>query len=150
MRTGISITAEVACPLHKGASLQLPARDRVAAHGAQHARVRQLGLGGDDTVGDVVVDGRVLLLLDLDDRAILERPLDNVRLLACTFDVFGLVEGRPELGEVLWRCQLYCKIESGLNNMIYLELDEVPGLGERCLDDSRFHHRSGGGNEAGV
>jgi hypothetical protein len=59
-----------------------------------------------------VVERRVLLLLDLDDGAVLELPLDNVGLLRGTLGVFGLVESRPELVEVL-------------------ELDEVPDVGER-------------------
>lgn len=59
-----------------------------------------------------MVEGRVLLLLDLNDGAVLEVPLDNVGLLRGTLGVFGLVEGRPELVEVL-------------------ELDEVPDVRER-------------------
>ena len=34
--------------------------------------------------------------------------------------------------------------------LFYLEFDVVPGLGERCLDDSRLYDGRGGGNEAGV
>jgi hypothetical protein len=59
-----------------------------------------------------VVERRVLLLLDLDDGAVLELPLDDVGLLGGALGVLGLVESRPELVEVL-------------------ELDEVPDVGER-------------------
>ena len=59
-----------------------------------------------------MVERRVLLLLDLDDGAVLEVPLDNVRLLRGALGVLGLVESRPELVEVL-------------------ELDEVPHVRER-------------------
>lgn len=54
----------------------------------------------------------MLLLLDLNDGAVLELPLDDVGLLRGTLGVLGLVEGRPELVEVL-------------------ELDEVPDVRER-------------------
>ena len=47
----------MAAPLNKSAAFQLTAGDGVQADGAQHGRVGQLGLGGDDAVGDVVVDG---------------------------------------------------------------------------------------------
>jgi len=59
-----------------------------------------------------VVEGRVLLLLDLNHGAVLELPLDNVGLLRGTLGVLGLVKSGPELVEVL-------------------ELDEVPDVGER-------------------
>jgi hypothetical protein len=70
---------------------------------------------------------RVLLLLDLNDRAVLESPLDNVGLLAGTLDVLRRAEGRPELGEVL-------------------DLDEVPDVGERGADDGRLADGGGSGN----
>lgn len=70
---------------------------------------------------------RVLLLLDLNDGAVLESPLDNVGLLAGALDVLGAAEGRPELGEVL-------------------ELDEVPDVGERGADDGRLADGGGGGD----
>ena len=70
---------------------------------------------------------RVLLLLDLNDRAVLESPLDNVGLLAGALDVLRRAEGRPELGEVL-------------------DLDEVPDVGERGADDGRLADGGGGGN----
>jgi hypothetical protein len=60
----------------------------------------------------------VLLLLDLNDGAVLESPLDNVGLLRGALDVLGAAEGRPELGEVL-------------------NLDQVPDVGERGADDGR-------------
>jgi hypothetical protein len=70
---------------------------------------------------------RVLLLLDLNDRAVLESPLDNVGLLAGALDVLRRAEGRPELGEVL-------------------DLDEVPDVGERGADDGRLADGGGGGD----
>ena len=54
--TSIGIAREIASPLHKRAPLMLAARDRVAAHRAQHARVAELRLRSNDGVGDVVVD----------------------------------------------------------------------------------------------
>lgn len=56
-----------------------------------------------------MVDGRVLLLLDLNDGAVLEVPSDNVRLLRGALDPLALVESAPELAELL-------------------ELDEVPDV----------------------
>lgn len=74
---------------------------------------------------------RVLLLLDLNDGAVLESPLDNVGLLAGVLDVLRRAEGRPELGEVL-------------------DLDEVPDVGERGADDGRLADggRSGDGRHS--
>jgi hypothetical protein len=69
----------------------------------------------------------VLLLLDLNDGAVLESPLDNVGLLRGALDVLGAGEGRPELGEVL-------------------DLDEVPDVGERGADDGRLADGGGGGD----
>lgn len=62
-----------------------------------------------------MVDAGVLLLLDLNDGAILEGPSDNVRLVAGALDVLAALEGGPELAE-------------------FLELDKVPDVGEgSCL-----------------
>ena len=69
----------------------------------------------------------MLLLLDLNDGTILESPLDNVGLLAGALDVLRRAEGRPELGEVL-------------------DLDEVPDVGQRGLDDGRLSDGGGGGD----
>jgi hypothetical protein len=69
----------------------------------------------------------VLLLLDLNLRAVLESPLDNVGLLRGTFDVLRTAESRPELGEVL-------------------DLDQVPDGGERGTDDGRLADGGGGGD----
>ena len=69
----------------------------------------------------------MLLLLDLNDGAVLEGPLDNVGLLRGALDVLGAAEGRPELGEVL-------------------DLDEVPDVGQRGLDDGRLSDGGGGGD----
>jgi hypothetical protein len=70
---------------------------------------------------------RVLLLLDLNDGAVLESPLDNVGLLRGALDVLGAAEGRPELGEVL-------------------DLDQVPDVGQRGADDGRLADGGGGGD----
>jgi hypothetical protein len=69
----------------------------------------------------------VLLLLDLNDGAVLESPLDNVGLLRGALDVLGAAEGRPELGEVL-------------------DLDQVPDVGQRGADDGRLADGGGGGD----
>jgi hypothetical protein len=71
----------------------------------------------------------VLLLLDLDGRAILEGPFDDVSLVGCAFDELALLESRPELAEVL-------------------ELDQVPNIAERRLDDGRLADGGGSGNTA--
>ena len=70
---------------------------------------------------------RVLLLLDLNDRAVLESPLDNIGLLVGVLDVLRRLEGRPELGEVL-------------------DLDQVPDVGQRGADDGRLADGGGGGD----
>lgn len=68
------------------------------------------------------------LLLDLVDSAILEGPLEDVGLGAgAGGDDFGLVKGGPELAEVL-------------------QLDEVPDLCERRLDDDALEDGGGGGD----
>lgn len=110
--TGISVRGEVAGPLDESAVLVLARGDGVAADGADGGGVAQSGVGSDNRVGDVVVERRVLLLLDLDDGAVLELPLDNVGLLGGALGVLRLVESRPELVEVL-------------------ELDEVPDVRKR-------------------
>lgn len=79
----------------------LASSDGVAADGAQDGRVGELGAGGDDAVGEAVVDGRVLLLLDLIDGTVLEGPLEHIGLVVGALDDLRLGEGRPELGEVL-------------------------------------------------
>lgn len=76
--TSIGVAGEVASPLNKGGSLKLAAGDWVETNGGEDAGVGQLGLRRDDRVGDVVVDGRVLLLLDLEHGVVLEGPLDDV------------------------------------------------------------------------
>jgi hypothetical protein len=69
----------------------------------------------------------VLLLLDLDDGAVLEGPLDHVGLVGGALDPVALLEGGPELAEVL-------------------ELDQVPDVAEGRLDDGRLADRGGGGD----
>lgn len=59
--TSIGIARELAAPLHKRVALVLARRDGEEAHGAQDRRVRQLGRGRYDRVGDVVVDGLFLV-----------------------------------------------------------------------------------------
>lgn len=105
--SGISIAREVAGPLDEGGVLELAAGDCVGADSAHHRAVGELWLGGDDGVGDVVVDGlgyvsaghwkasmygsthAVFLLLDLNDSAILESPLDNVGVWGGALDLEG-------------------------------------------------------------
>lgn len=67
----------------------------------------------------------MLLLLHFENGAILEGPLDDIRLFAGALDELALGDGRPELGEVL-------------------ELDVVPDVGERCLDDGRLNNGGAG------
>lgn len=69
----------------------------------------------------------MLLLLDLEGLAVLECPLDNVGLWGSALDELALLKLRPELAEVL-------------------ELDQVPDIAERCVDDGRLADGSGGGN----
>lgn len=116
--TGVGVAREVAGPLDEGAVLEVARGDGEEADGADDAGVGQLGLGGDDGVGDVVVDGlrgecqlgasregerlsthAVLLLLDLEDGAVLEGPPDDVGLLLGV-DGLAALEGGPELLEV--------------------------------------------------
>ena len=54
--TSISIAGEVSTPLHVCASHELSRSHREQSDGAQNAAVRELWRGGDDAVGDVVVD----------------------------------------------------------------------------------------------
>lgn len=70
---------------------------------------------------------RVLLLLDLKHGAVLERPLDNIRLIRSSLDKLALLKLGPELAEVL-------------------EFDQVPDIAERRLDDGRLADRGGCGN----
>lgn len=56
MLTGVGVAGEVASVLDEGAALVLTAGDGVAADGADDGGVGQSRLGGDDGVGDVVVD----------------------------------------------------------------------------------------------
>lgn len=59
---------------------------------------------------------RVLLLLHLEDSAILEGPLDHVRIGRRSLDPFAVVQGRVKLVKVL-------------------KLDEVPDVAEGRLND---------------
>jgi len=98
---GIGIATEVSTPLDKRAAFELARSDRVAADGAEDTRISELRLRCDHRVGDIVINGTMFLLLYLQDGAILEGPLYNVRLLIGPFDGFTLADGGPELGEVL-------------------------------------------------
>ena len=62
---------------------------------------------------------RVSLLLNLQDGAILECPLDNVGVWAGALDKVARLEVAPEVAEVF-------------------ELDLVPDIGELGLDDGRL------------
>lgn len=55
--TGVGVAGEVGAPLNVGAVGVRASSDGVAADGAEHARVGELGGGGDDAVGNGVVDG---------------------------------------------------------------------------------------------
>jgi hypothetical protein len=119
--------------------------DGVCANGRDDGRVRKLRLGRDDAVCDEVVDAlcialvptaqtggcgwahRVLLLLDFDNGAVLEGPLDNIGLIGCALDPVTLLESGPELAKVL-------------------ELDQVPDIAEGRLDDGRLADGGGSGD----
>jgi len=66
-------------------------------------------LAGDDAVCDVVVDSRVLLLLDVLYGAVFEGPADDVGFGGCAFVFFGGLEGgqpvmeEGEFDEIFWR-----------------------------------------------
>lgn len=55
--TGVSVAGEVAGVLDVGGALEVTASDGVAADGGDDGGVGEGRLGGDDGVGDVVVDG---------------------------------------------------------------------------------------------
>jgi hypothetical protein len=84
---------------YKGGSLEFTGSDGVASDGAQDAGVGQLGLRSDDAVGDVVVQGRVFLLLDILDGTVLEGESVDVGFVGSALDDFGLGEGRGPFGE---------------------------------------------------
>jgi hypothetical protein len=67
----------------------------------------------------------MFLLLDLQYRAILEAPLDNIRLLRHTLHPFALLQLAPEGGEIL-------------------QLDEMPDGAHGGFDNRRFGHGGGG------
>lgn len=56
IHTGISVAGEVASPLDKGASLELAGSNGIAADCGENRGIAKLGFGGNDTIGDVVVD----------------------------------------------------------------------------------------------
>ena len=55
-RTGISVAREMTGPLHVRVSFVLARGDGEAADGREDGCVAEGGLGGDDAVGDVVLD----------------------------------------------------------------------------------------------
>lgn len=59
---------------------------------AQHTRIAQMRLAGDDAVSDVVVDGGVLLLLDVLHGAVFVGPADDVGFGGGAFVLFGGLE----------------------------------------------------------
>lgn len=69
----------------------------------------------------------MLLLLHLKNRLVLERPLDDVRLVRGSLDPLALLELRPELAEVL-------------------QLDEMPNVREGRLNDGRLADEGRGGD----
>lgn len=71
----------------------------------------------------------MLVLLDLNDIAVLEGPPHNVGLLTSTLDMLGLGDGRPELVELLKLDEVPHKRERGLDNGTLDDLaDEAEGL----------------------
>lgn len=123
--TRISIARKVSAPGDKSSALVLSRGDGVGAHSADDRGVAQGGLRRDDAVGDVVVDGRVLLLLDLEDSAVLEGPLDDVGVGGYALHPLAGGEGGVELGEIL-------------------QLDQVPDVAEGGFDDGGLEDRGGG------
>lgn len=73
-------------------------------------------------VGGRQITYRMLLLLNLKLRAILERPLDDIRLGGLSLDTLALLELRPPLREVR-------------------QLKQVPHVAGVGLDDGRFADR---------
>jgi len=87
-----SIARKVARPDNIGVALVLARGNWIAANRGHDRSVAQSWLGGDYRVCDEMIKAGMLLLLDLQDGTVLERPLENVRLGRCTFDRFGLAE----------------------------------------------------------
>jgi hypothetical protein len=77
-----------------------------------------------------VVEGRVLLLLDLIDGAVLEGPSEHIGLVVGALDDLRLGEGRPELGEVL-------------------KLDEVPTIWVLASEERIARSMNADGREEG-
>lgn len=71
----------------------------------------------------------MLLLLDVQDGAILKGPTGNIGLAADALDELGGLEGGPEVGKVV-------------------KLDVVPDVGEGRLDDGALVDGGGGGDGA--
>jgi len=76
----ISITREVSRPLHERLALVVARGNWEAANRAHSARVAELLLGGDDRVGDIMVNSGMSFKLDLQLVTILERPLHDLRV----------------------------------------------------------------------
>ena len=78
----------------------------------------------------------MLVLLELKNIAILERPPHDVGLLAGALDVLGLGDSRPELVELLELDEVPDKRDGGLDNGTLDDLtDEAEGLalcGRHC------------------
>lgn len=73
---------------------------------------------------------RMLLLLYFHDRAILERPLDDIGILRGALNPLALLKSSPKLGEVL-------------------ELEEVPDVARVSVDYGGLANGRGGGDVAG-
>lgn len=58
---------------HESGSFKVSRGNREALDGGQDARVSESGLGADDAVGDVMLQGRVFLLLDFLNGTVLSR-----------------------------------------------------------------------------
>lgn len=71
----IGITGESGGPLYERGVLQWTRSDGIDSDGRVDRRVGESGFRCDCAVGDVVVDGRVLLLLDHDGAVVLQYPV---------------------------------------------------------------------------
>lgn len=149
--TSISIAGEVTGPGDEGVSLMLTGGNRVDSDGAHNGCVAKFRLGRDDTIGDVVINGLskviisascnltpppdgetmgtygMLLLLHLENSAILEGPLDDVRVGRRSLDPFTV-------------------IQSGVKLVKVLQLNQVPDIAERRLNDSRLANKGRSGD----
>lgn len=72
----------------------------------------------------------MLLLLDFQDRSILERPFHHIGVISRALDELAALQCRPELAEGL-------------------QFNEVPDIAEGGFNDSRLAHEVGSGDLVG-